>query len=94
MNGERGPMLSLCCITCGTHACFGISDKLVIRRTEEFPAVNFLREEGDKEKLDPMSSPQGERGGMTLLIVQNLPLGPVLAQPLSCITWALLAGIS
>lgn len=87
-------MLSLCCITCGTHACFGISDKLVIRRTEEFPAVNFLREEGDKEKLDPMSSPQGERGGMTLLIVQNLPLGPVLAQPLSCITWALLAGIS
>lgn len=56
--------------------------------------MNFLREEGDKEKLDPMSSPQGERGGMTLLIVQNLPLGPVLAQPLSCITWALLAGIS
>ena len=60
-------------------------------RSKELLAVNFLREKGDKEKLDPMSSPQGKRGSVILLIVQNLSLGPVLARSLSCIPWAQLA---
>lgn len=61
--------------------CFGLSDNLVVRSTEEFPARNLLREEGDEEKFDLMSSLQGEREGMLLLRVQNVTI-PVLAQPL------------